>query len=297
MIKLVISQGKEKRSIIFSGDIGRWDRPILKDPSVFSNTDYMVVESTYGDRAHEGTEDISDNLAEIVNAAFKAGGNIIVPSFALQRTQEIMYYLNALLMEKRIPKIDVYLDSPMAAKITEVFKNYTGLFDRETKNLLHQNHSPFDFPGLRTVESTEESKTLNDIRGTVMIIAGSGMCTGGRIKHHLANNISRPECTVLFVGYQAAGTLGRQILDGAASVRIHGQQHPVRAHITQLHGLSAHADRDELLRWISALSVKPRHIFITHGEADAAMKFRDFLIAKTGFNASVPTYGSRVRLE
>jgi metallo-beta-lactamase family protein len=297
MIKLVISQGKEKRSIIFSGDIGRWDRPILKDPSVFSSTDYMVVESTYGDRVHEGTKDISDNLAEIVNAAFKAGGNIIVPSFALQRAQEIMYYLNALLMAKRIPKIDVYLDSPMAAKITEVFKNYTGLFDRETKTLLHQNHSPFDFPGLRTVESTEESKALNEIKGTVMIIAGSGMCNGGRIKHHLANNISRPECTVLFVGYQAAGTLGRQILEGAASVRIHGQQHPVRARITQLHGLSAHADRDELLRWISALSVKPRHIFITHGEADAAMKFREFLIAKTGFNASVPTYGSRVRLE
>jgi metallo-beta-lactamase family protein len=297
MIRLLISQRGEKRSIIFSGDIGRWNRPILQDPSVFRQTDYIVIESTYGDRVHEGTEDISDNLADIVNAAFKAGGNIIIPSFALQRTQEIMYYLNALRLEKRIPELKVYVDSPMAVKITEVFKRYTGLFDRETKDLMRGNHSPFEFPGLKTVETANESKALNEIKGTVMIIAGSGMCTGGRIKHHLANNISRPESTVLFVGYQAEGTLGRQIIDGAASVRILGQQYPVRAHITQLHGLSAHADRDELLRWLTMLSVKPKHIFITHGEASAAEKFRVFLTEKTGFEASVPSYNTRVILE
>jgi metallo-beta-lactamase family protein len=297
MIRLLISQGGEKRSIIFSGDIGRWDRPILQDPSVFRRTDYIVVESTYGDRAHEGTEDISDELAEIVNSAFKSGGNIIVPSFALQRTQEILYYLNLLRLANRIPQLKVYLDSPMAARVTEVYKRYTGLFDRETKDLLRRNHSPFDFPGLKTVETADESKALNEIKGTVMIIAGSGMCTGGRIKHHLAANISRPESTVLFVGYQAEDTLGRQILDGAASVRIHGQPYPVRARIARIQGFSAHADRDELLRWFTTLSVSPRHVFITHGEANAAEKFREFLTEKTGFEASVPDCGDSVRLE
>jgi metallo-beta-lactamase family protein len=297
MITLVIKQGGEKRSIIFSGDIGRWDRPILNDPSVFSKIDYVVMESTYGDRKHEGTEDISDDLTDIVNTAFRAGGNIIVPSFALQRSQEVMYYLNELEMKKRIPRLDVYIDSPMAAKITEVYKHYFRLFDRDTKELVRENHSPFAFPGLKIVETTEESKELNKIKGTVMIIAGSGMCNGGRIKHHLANNISRPECTVLFVGYQAAGTLGRQIVNGSRSVRILGQQYPVRARIVQLQGFSAHADRDELLRWISSLYVKPRHVFVTHGEAEAAEKFCEFLQEKTGFEASVPNYNSSVRLK
>jgi metallo-beta-lactamase family protein len=297
MIRLLISQQGEKRSIVFSGDIGRWDRPILQDPDVFRQTDYVVVESTYGDRVHEGTDDISDNLIEIVNSAFRAGGNIVVPSFALQRTQEILYYLNVLELKKRIRRLDVYLDSPMASRITEVFKHYSGLFDQETKDLLRENHSPFDFPGLKTVETVEESKALNNIKGTAMIIAGSGMCTGGRIKHHLIANISRPESTILFVGYQAAGTLGRQILDGAERVRILGQQYPVRARIAQLHGLSAHADRDELLRWFSMLSVKPRHVFITHGESEAAEKFREFLTEKSGFEASVPSYCAKVQLE
>ena len=297
MIKLLISQGGEKRSIVFSGDIGRWNRPMLRDPSVFSRTDYIVMESTYGDREHEGTEEIGDDLAEIVKAAFASGGNIIVPSFALQRTQEILYYLNILLRENRIPHLTVYLDSPMAIKITEVYKQHSELFDRDMKDLLRQHQSPFDFPGLKMVETVEESKALNDIKGTVMIIAGSGMCTGGRIKHHLANNISRPECTVMFVGYQAEGTLGRLILDGAKSVRIHGQPHPVLARIVQIQGFSAHADRDELLRWLSNLSTNPRHIFITHGEKRAAEQFSNFLKEQTGYETSVPTYGLKVRLE
>ena len=218
MIKLVFSQGREKRSIVFSGDIGRWDRPMLQDPNVFRKTDYVVMESTYGDRQHEGTEEIGDELVEIVKTAFAAGGNIIVPSFALQRAQEILYYLNILLMEKRIPYLAVYLDSPMAIKIIEVFKQYAELFDDEMKDLIRRHRSPFDFPGLKFVETVDESKTLNEIKGTVMIIAGSGMCTGGRIKHHLANNISRPECTVLFVGYQAAGTLGQAPAPTAAQI-------------------------------------------------------------------------------
>jgi metallo-beta-lactamase family protein len=297
MIKLVISQDGEKRSIVFSGDIGRWDRPFLHDPDVFRKTDYIVMESTYGDRQHEGTEEIGDELVEIVKTAFAAGGNIIVPSFALQRSQEILYYLNNLLMANRIPALTVYLDSPMAIKITEVFKRYSEQFDDEMKDLIRQHRSPFDFPGLKFVETLEESKALNDIKGTVMIIAGSGMCTGGRIKHHLVNNISRPECTILFVGYQAEGTLGRQILDNAKNVRIHGQPYPVRARITQIQGFSAHADRDDLLKWLSKLSAEPRLIFITHGEARAAESFKAFIKEKTGFKVMVPTYGLKVRLE
>jgi metallo-beta-lactamase family protein len=297
MIRLVISQGEEKRVIVFSGDIGRWDRPMLQDPSTFRKPDYIVVESTYGDRVHEGTHEIGDELTEIVNAAFKAGGNIIVPSFALQRAQEILYYLNVLLLEGRIPDMKVYLDSPMAIKITEVFKHHYELFDRDMKALLRQRQSPFDFPGLKMVETVDESKALNNIKGTAMIIAGSGMCTGGRIKHHLVNNISRPECTVMFVGYQAEGTLGRLILDGAKSVRIHGQSHSVRAWITQVHGFSAHADRDDLLRWLSRLLENPRHVFITHGESRAAEHFSAFLKEKTGYETSVPAYNTSVRLE
>ncbi len=296
MIKLVFSQGGEKRSIVFSGDIGRWDRPFLHDPDAFRRTDYIVMESTYGDREHQGTEVIGDELAEIVKAAFAAGGNIIVPSFALQRAQEILYYLNNLLMAKRLPYLAVYLDSPMAIKITEVFKQYAEQLDDEMKELIRRRQSPFDFPGLKFVETVEESKKLNDIKGTVMIIAGSGMATGGRVKHHLVNNISRPECTVLFVGYQAEGTLGRQILDGAKSVRIHGQMRPVRAKIEHIQGFSAHADRDELLRWLSRLSAEPRLVFLTHGEARAAASFKVFLKEKTGYKVTVPAYGERFRL-
>jgi len=297
MIKLIISQGEEKRSIVFSGDIGRWDRPILEDPSVFSKTDYIVMESTYGDREHEDNREIGDELADIVTSTYEAGGHVIIPSFALQRAQEILYYLNILQMEDRIPDLKVYLDSPMAIRVTEVFKRYDELFDREMKALLRQHRSPFEFPGLTMVETVEESKALNNLNEPAMIIAGSGMCTGGRIKHHLANNISRPETTVLFTGYQAVGTLGRRILDGAKSVRIHGQQHAVRARIEQIHGFSAHADRDDLLKWLSKLTAHPKRIFITHGEVKTAEQFHAFLTAKTGFEASVPAYNSRVRLQ
>ena len=297
MIRLRIIQGEEKRSIVFSGDIGRWNRPMLHDPRMFRFTDYIVMESTYGDRKHDGTNEIGEDLARIVKNAFDAGGNIIVPSFALQRAQEILYYLNLLLLKKRIPAIDVYLDSPMAIKITEVFKRYSNLFDQDMKELLKENLSPFDFPGLKMGETVDESKALNQIMGTIMIIAGSGMCTGGRIKHHLANNISRPECTGLFVGYQAIGTLGRYILEGAKTVRIHGQQYPVRARIEHIHGFSAHADRDDLLKWLSKLEVHPKRIFITHGETDSAEQFGKLLHESTGYETMVPDYGNTVRLE
>jgi len=296
MIKVEVSQGGEKRTIIFSGDVGRWDRPILRDPNVFSKTDYIVVESTYGDRVH-AQADISDSLADIVNSTYKAGGNIIVPSFALERTQEVLYYLNDLLIEDRIPHLMVFLDSPMATNITEVFKHHSELFDQEMIKLLRHNKSPFDFPGFKMVQTVDESKSLNHIAGTVLIIAGSGMCTGGRVKYHLVSNISRRESTILFVGYQAIGTLGRQIVDGAKQVRILGQQFPVRARIAQIHGFSSHADRDELLRWLSGLIIAPKHLFVVHGEANVAEQFGEFLREKTGWKVSVPGCETEALLE
>ena len=297
MIKITVSQQGESRTILFSGDVGRWDRPILRDPSIFSEIDYVMVESTYGDRIHQEPPDVGESLAEIINSAFRAGGNIIVPSFALQRSQEILYHMNELLMENQIPHIMVFLDSPMAISITEVFKRHSELFDKEMSRLIRQNKSPFDFPGLKLVQTADESKALNHISGTIMIIAGSGMCTGGRVKHHLVTNITRLESTILFVGYQAIGTLGRQILDGAKQVRILGQQYPVRARIAQIHSFSAHADRNELFQWISSLNSAPRRVFVVHGEPRAVKQFGQFLREKTGWEISTPKCGTETFLE
>ncbi|MDD5082719.1 MAG: MBL fold metallo-hydrolase [Dehalococcoidales bacterium] len=297
MVKLAIGHGKDTRTIVFSGDIGRWDRPILQDPTTFDNIDYILMESTYGDRLHEGPADISDKLEEIINATRRAGGNIIVPSFALERAQEILYYMNKLLLANRIPHMMVFLDSPMAINITEVFKRHSKLFDNEMVGLIKAKKSPFDFPGLKLVQTVEESKAINHIIGTIMIIAGSGMCTGGRIKHHLVTNISRHESTILFAGYQAVGTLGRQIVDGAAEVRILGRRYPVQAKIVQMHGLSAHADKNDLYRWLSALSKAPKHLFVTHGEAEVARRVGEYAKEKTGWEVSVPEYGTTVSLD
>ena len=297
MIKVSVSQNGEQRTIVFSGDVGRWDKPMLRDPSVFNEVDYILVESTYGDRLHEDTPDISDSLATIVNSTWKAGGNIIVPSFALQRSQEILYHLNKLLIENRIPHLMVFLDSPMAVSITEVFKRHSELFDKEMSWLVQHGRSPFEFSGLKMIQTVDDSKAINHISGTVIVIAGSGMCTGGRIKHHLVSNISRRKNTILFVGYQAFGTLGRQIVDGAKKVRILGQYYPVRARIAQIHGFSSHADRNELFRWISEIKGVPKRVFVVHGEATAAKNFSEFLREKTGWNISVPEYESEELLD
>ena len=297
MIKVRVGRNSDERTIVFSGDIGRGDKPMLQDPTRFTEADYMVVESTYGDRELEPTEDMAGALAGVINDTVKAGGNIVIPSFALERAQDLLYYLNQLLLANRIPHLTVFVDSPMAIEVTKVFEHHRELFDKEMLELLRHGKSPFEFAGLRLVSTPEESKAISGVTQPVIIIAGSGMCTGGRIKHHLANNISRPECTVLFVGYQAAGTLGRLILDGAKNVRIHGQPYSVRARITQVQGFSAHADRDDLLRWLSNLSVTPRHIFITHGEISSAEQFSQYLNEKTGFESSVPTYGTIAHLD
>jgi metallo-beta-lactamase family protein len=256
------------------------------------------MESTYGDRHHEDTDLIANRLADVVNRTRERGGNVIIPAFAIERSQELLYYFNELLRANRIPHILVFVDSPMAVSVTSLFERYLDLLDTDMRQLVRRQESPFHFRGLTMVRSVDESKSINHIAGTVAVMAGAGMCTGGRIKHHLANNIGRSACTVLFVGYQAAGTLGRLILDGVTPLRILGQSYPVRARVEQIAGFSAHADRNELLHWLSQLGpAPPRRVFVTHGEPETARSFAGLVREKKGCPADVPEYGDEVILE
>jgi metallo-beta-lactamase family protein len=297
-ININIKQDGRNHRLIFSGDIGEPHRPIIKDPTLFDEAEYIVIESTYGDRTHEEHEnlDIQKQLRDCINRTVSAGGNIIVPSFALERSQEMLYHLNELFLRKEIPPLPVFLDSPMAIRITEVFKHHAELFDQEMMQRLRQGNSFFNYENLRIVQSVEESKAINNIKGSSIIIAGSGMVVGGRIKHHIINNIKRPESTILFVGYQAEGTPGRILLDGAQEIRLLGQIYPVRAHIEKIDGFSAHADRDGLLAWLADIRVPPRCVFVTHGEEKAATSFADVLKERTGWTVKVPQYKDTVEL-
>ena len=288
----IIQKGK-KRRILFSGDIGEPDHPIINDPDIFDEADYVVIESTYGNRTHAEHKsiDIQVQLRNYINETVKVGGNIVIPSFALERSQEILYHLNELFIRDEILPITVFLDSPMAIRITEVFKRHTELFDQEMMQRMSQGNSPFSFDNLKIAQTTEESKAINLIKGSNIIIAGSGMVTGGRIKHHLVNNITRAESTVLFTGYQAEGTPGGQLLDGARQIRLLGEIYPVRARVVKIDGFSAHADRDGLLAWLSDIRVPPHRVFVTHGEEKAATNLATFLNEQTGWDISVPEYG------
>lgn len=291
-IAITITQNGEKRRIIFSGDVGEPGRPIINDPAIFYEADYVVMESTYGNRSHNKhkSTDIQEQLRVCIDEAVKVGGNIVIPSFALERSQELLYHLNELFMRGAIPPLTTFLDSPMAIRIVEVFKRHAELFDREMTQRLRLGNSPFSFENLKMTQSTEESKAINSIKESVIIIAGSGMVTGGRIKHHLVNNVTRAENTVLFVGYQAEGTPGRQLLDGARQIRLLGRIHPVRARVVKIDGFSAHADREGLLAWLSDIHRPPRCVFVTHGEERAATSFAEFLSAQLGWETRVPRY-------
>jgi len=297
IIRVKVSQNGQDRTVIFSGDIGRPDRPIVQDPSIVEQADYVLVESTYGDRLHEGPEDTKKLIAEVINSTRQAGGNIIVPSFALERSQELLYFINELLLQKAIQPLPVFLDSPMASRITRVFQKHRELYDEEMTEFVRRNRSPFEFSGLKMAGTSDESKAINHIRGTIMVIAGSGMCTGGRIKHHLVNNITKPENTIMFVGYQAVGTLGRRIVNGEKEVRILGQEYPVNARIARINGFSAHADKEELFEWLSGLKKPPRKLFVVHGETENANKFGDYVREKTGWDVTVPAYQDEVVLD
>jgi metallo-beta-lactamase family protein len=298
VININIRQDGKNHRIIFSGDIGEPGRPIVNDPTLFDEAEYIVIESTYGDRTHEEhrNTDIQKQLRDCINRTVSAGGNIIIPSFALERSQELLYHLNELFLRKEIPPLTVFLDSPMATRITEVFKHHAELFDKEMMQRLRQGNSFFSFENLKIVQSVEESKAINNIKESSIIIAGSGMVTGGRVKHHIVNNIRRPESTILFVGYQAEGTPGRILLDGAQEIRLLGQIYPVKAHIEKIDGFSAHADRDGLLNWLSDIRVPPRCVFVTHGEEKAAASFAKLLKEKTGWTIKVPQYKDTVEL-
>jgi metallo-beta-lactamase family protein len=297
-IGINIRQDGQNHRVIFSGDIGEPHRPIINDPTLFDEAEYIVIESTYGDRTHEEHEsiDIQKQLRDCINKTVSAGGNIIVPSFALERSQEMLYHLNELFLRKEIPPVIVFLDSPMAIRITEVFKHHAELFDKEMMQRLRQGNSFFNFENLRIVQSEEESRAINNVKESSIIIAGSGMVNGGRVKHHIVNNITRAESTILFVGYQAEGTPGRILLDGAREIRLLGQIYPVKAHIEKIDGFSAHADRDGLLAWLADIRVPPRCVFVTHGEEKAATSFAKVLKEKTGWTIKVPQYKDTVKL-
>jgi metallo-beta-lactamase family protein len=296
MIELRVNGSHEPRRLVFTGDLGQWDRPIVRNPSVFTESDYVVMESTYGDRDHKNHDSVESQLEKVVNETVAAGGKVIIPIFAVERAQELVYYLNRLIYSGHIPELPVYLDSPMAADVNEVFRKHRECFDAEAEEMVASGESLLKFPSLHVVRTVEESKTINYRKGPAIIMATSGMCTAGRIKHHLAQYVGRPECTILFVGYQSQGTLGRQILDGNQEVRIHGIQRWVKARVAQIQGISGHADRQGLLKWLAAFRRPPRELFVTHGEADAAMAFAQQVRDALHWNVCVPEYRQTVVL-
>jgi metallo-beta-lactamase family protein len=297
LIKITANHVSEARSVLFTGDMGRPNKPILRDPSVVHEADYVLVESTYGDRVHHGTEDVKQQMADVINRTMDRGGTLIVPSFALERSQEVLYHVNELLIEGTIAPMKVFLDSPMATSITKVFAKHPELYDKDMIQHVKDRHSPFIFPGLQLVETKQQSKAIQESRGPTMIIAGSGMCTGGRVKHHLVTHITRPEDTIMFVGYQAGGTLGRTIVEGQKEVRILGQNFVVQAEIAQVHGFSAHADKTEILHWLRGLEKAPKKVFVVHGEVHSATHFQQYLQAETGWDVMMPAYQDAVILE
>lgn len=290
----IMVEGEGK--LVFSGDIGQPDRPILEDPALIDEADYVVMESTYGNRLHEAVELKANKLLEIILETIKAGGNLVIPAFSVGRTQELLYELNLLAESGQLPAIPVVVDSPLGARATEITRQHREVYDSRARELLERGDDPFDFPGLRFTASVEESKELNTDRRSKVIIAGSGMCEGGRVVHHLRHNLWRPESTVLFVGYQAEGTLGRRIRDGAKRVKVVGEEVVVRARIAALDGFSAHADQSGLLNWLAGFGpASRRRVFLTHGELEA-QEVLAALVQDMGIAVEIPTLGESVNL-
>ena len=292
MIELQIRNGERLRRVVFSGDIGQRDKPIVRDPTELTRADVIVMESTYGDRDHTDPldDDIETQLAEVINRTVKQGGNVVIPVFAIERAQELVFHIARLRQAGKIPEVPVFLDSPMAADATSIFRQHRECFDLETWKMITSGDSPFGFPGLTLVRSVQESKAISERNDPTIIMSTSGMCTAGRIKFHLRRNIVRPESTILFVGYQARGTLGRLILEGRDEIRIHGRKLPVRAAIERIRGFSAHADRSGLMRWLGHFQEPPEHLFLTHGEEEEALSLAEHVREELGWNVSVPEY-------
>ncbi len=273
------------RKFVFSGDIGERGRLIINDPDFPPESDYLIVESTYGDRNHRSVEGSIDELRRAIVHAFEKGGNVLIPSFALERTQEILYILHTFYRKGELPECEIFLDSPLAIDITEIFANHPELYNKETaEEAKHGN--PFYIPNLTFTKSVDESREINEVKSHAIIIAGSGMCTGGRIKHHLKHNLWRKESSVVFVGYQVKGTLGRRIIDGARKIRIYGEEIAVKAEVYTINGFSAHAGRDYLIEW--ATKSDAERIFVVHGEFEKSQKLASAL--RSHFDCVIPEW-------
>ncbi len=301
-IQVSIEEGGEKRQIVFSGDIGNTDQPIINDPVFLDDADFVVMESTYGDRLHpvveyasqsESTKERAKELASYIEETFAKGGNVIIPSFAVGRTQEILYLLRHIIEHKMIKNLDnfpVYLDSPLAIEATKVFgRNINGYFDQEAMKLVEDGENPLRFPSLIMSVTADDSRAINFLKESAVIISASGMCEAGRIKHHLKHNLWRSESTIVFCGYQANGTLGRSIIDGAKKVTIFGEHIDVKATIVKLEGISGHADQKGLLRWVSNFSKRLKQVFVVHGDESVSRFFAGHLKSELGINAWAPT--------
>lgn len=292
-VEMWLNENGVSKKIVFSGDIGNVDQPIIRDPQPVKDADYVVMESTYGDRNHEYSGYYTRDLANIINTTFSRGGNVIIPSFAVGRTQELLYFMREIKqqhMVKDFPNFTVCVDSPLADATTRIFSgDLTGYLDEDALKVVSKGTALFTFPGLTLVQSTDESKALNEDTKPKVIISASGMCDAGRIRHHLKHNLWRPECTVVFVGYQAEGSLGRRLLNGVPSVKLFGEEVAVKAQIVNFHGLSSHADRDHLVSWARNFSPTPQQVFVVHGDSQVTEIFANTL-KECGIPAHAPEY-------
>lgn len=298
-IRLTVEENGESLVVLFSGDIGNTDQPIIKDPSPMDAADYVIMESTYGDRLHGPKPDYVKELAQIIQETFDRGGNVVVPCFAVGRTQEMLYFLREIKQRNLIKHhtgYEVYLDSPLAVEATKIFlHDNEDCYDEEAAALVEQGVNPLSFPNLRFTTTSDESRALNFDSRPKVILSASGMCEAGRIRHHLKHNLWRPECTILFVGYQAVGTLGRALVDGLTEVKLFGETITVRAKIEQLTGMSGHADQHGLDNWLASAPQKPRAVFVNHGD-DAVVDSYAARLSGMGYSAFAPYNGARYEL-
>jgi metallo-beta-lactamase family protein len=292
-VSLAVKEDDRETWLAFTGDVGRKGAAILRDPQVIARADVLLTESTYGGRRHGPMDNARAELTRVVTETIQQGGLLIIPAFAVGRAQDIVYHLHELFEAKALPPVPVYVDSPLATNVTEVFRLHPECYDEEThQHMLHDHHrEPFGFSRLVYVRDAEDSKKLNDLKGPAVIISASGMCEGGRVLHHLRHHIDDPRTTVLFVGYQASNTLGRKLLDGEKRVRIFGEEYPVSARIEAIDGYSAHADESELLEFIGAIPHLPNRVFVVHGEPEAAQAMSDRLRGLGISQVTVPERG------
>lgn len=294
-IEVWINEDGEERKIVFSGDIGNLNRPIIKDPSYLNDADYVVMESTYGDRYHNADVDYVSELAGICQRTFDRGGNVVIPAFAVGRTQEMLYYFRKIKEEGLVKghSFEVYVDSPLAVEATQIFnENMAECFDEEAMELVRNGVNPLRFPGLTLSVTSNDSIAINSDNKPKVIISASGMCEAGRIRHHLKHNLWRKECTVVFVGYQANGTLGRMLLEGAGEVKLFGETIEVMAEIVKLEGVSGHADKAGLIKWVTSFNDRLKQVFVVHGEDEVSTGFAKCLCDEYGLNAVAPYSGA-----